>query len=178
MEDPLYKVIIEEESKRKDILRIFFKNYLKLIEKYCDFYTIDDVVFATVYRSKKFDNQFIYKLQLYYRISKSIGISKIIGIRKFFRGVSILMKMSSTWIDDLVESEYSHIDMIATELSCRGQGYLSSLFEAIIHEDEVYTIETHNIINTKIYEKYGFELVRQIELKNTELIQYCMIRVT
>lgn len=87
-----------------------------------------------------------------------------------------MFKMSSSWIEELLENDYSHIDMVATDINHRGKGYLNEMFKAILKDDEIYTIETHNLINVNVYEKYDFELVKKKKLENTDLIQYCMIR--
>lgn len=175
----MYVYIIEDENVREEVLRIFFKNYLKLIEPYSEIYSYEGLGYITLYFSNKFNGQMSYKLKIYSAIINSLGIMKYIGIKAFIKGVKTLFKMSSTWIESITDGEYVHIDMVAFDELMRGRGFFRKLIEEVykMHpKNTLFTLETHNEINVGIYEKFGFYIVDKILIEESNLIQYCMVR--
>ncbi len=99
-------------------------------------------------------------------------------------GIVSLIKMIKyqTWAsktrDKLINQPYWYLDVVIVNPEHQGKGFASQLIKPILLEaeknhQEVY-LETQNKNNILIYDKYGFSLIKEIKLPNTDIIQYCM----
>lgn len=180
-DDPLYEYIFEDESKRKDSLKIFFESYIKYLGEAALISLSEDkegvgIAFDPEKSLSKIRNYF-YLVRF---IAESSALVKVVGFSGYIKCLKTISVMSSAWIDELSRYPYLHLDLMVVNRKCRGQGY----FKLWLNEMEIYaqnnnsllTLETQNIENVKIYEKYGFKLIREIKLKGTNLVQYCMIK--
>ena len=181
MEDPLYNVIFSDEYKRRKALQIFFKNYCKFLSEYSDFnaYSSNMESLAMWYYSDRYDSNFKYRAKTYKAIIKSLEMCRYISFKEFKRGLSILRKMDSRWIEEEVSGEYIHLDMFVVDKNHRGKKLMGKMMRPIInhekHRNKSFTLETHNKRNVQLYSHFGFQLVREIKLEGTELTQYCMV---
>jgi len=80
--------------------------------------------------------------------------------------------------DELVKQPYWYLDVVVVNPEHQGKGFASALIKPILLEAEknhqaVY-LETQNKNNIQIYERYGFSLIKEVQLPHTNIIQYCM----
>jgi len=183
--DPLYQHILPDESTRLHVLKIFFHRYLAMLYPYSDVLTTSDhyEAVALVFRSERevgtWFSKMKYRKQIMMAILKSTPICRVIGVRGFIRGLSILNRMSSSWLSMLGDQEYMHLDMLVVQERYRGQGYVSRIMKLLLAEcDErnmKCTLETQTPSNLPIYERYRFRTLQVIPLQDSTLEQYCMV---
>ncbi|MEX3616040.1 GNAT family N-acetyltransferase [Paenibacillus glucanolyticus] len=184
-DDPLYQLILPDETTRLDALNIFFQRYIEMLYPYSDVLTTskDFEAVALVFHSERQAGTLLsnvkYAKQIGLAIIKSLPICRIIGIRGFVRGLTILRSMSSVWLSMLGDRQYMHLDMIAVQEGCRGQGYISRIIKPLLAEchtkNILCTLETQTPSNVPIYEHYDYRTVKVILLPNSSLRQYCMV---
>lgn len=121
-----------------------------------------------------------YKIKCYIYTLKSLEMCKYISLKEFKRMLGIINTMSSAWIEELALDKYVHLDMLTVKKEKRGLGLTRKLMEPMLKKvDEMKlpcTIETQNKDNVFIYSKFGFEVVKEIKLPNSTLVQYCLLR--
>lgn len=134
---------------------------------------------ALIFHSEKFTSSFQYIFKVFIATLKSFKICRYINVKTFIKGFLTLQKMSSAWITDIVKNEYIHLDLIVVQKNFRGKKYMSKIMNEILKEaDErrvCCTLETQNIKNVNLYTHFGFKLVKNIDLANSDIIQYCMV---
>lgn len=180
-EDPLYVYIFEDEAKRKKCLKIFFENYINYLgDSALIKLSEDGNGVGIAFDPEKSPSKLINFFNLIHFICESSSLIKFVGLSGYIRCLKTISVMSSVWIDELSKYPYLHLDLMVVNKAYRGHGY----FKFWLDEMDIYangrnavlTLETQNIKNVKLYERYGFKLVREINLKNTSLVQYCMIK--
>lgn len=181
-EDPLYDYIFENQHTRMACLDIFFKAYLKYLEPSAKFYLSDDSkACGVIFLSEKMPTTFQNSLLTARFVLELTALTKKVGIKGFVKCLKTIQKMSSKWIDEVVDSEYIHLDLMVVSKELRGKGYFKKWFSQVQldHEESyVFTLETQNIENLHKYQKCGFTCAKTIPLENTELTQYGMIYET
>lgn len=180
-DDPLYVYIFEDESKRRESLKIFFESYIKYLGDAAVISLSEDkeCVGIAFDPEKSPSKTKTYGLLLRF-VLESSSLINVVGISGYIKCLKTISVMSSIWIDELSTYPYFHLDLMVVNKKCRGRGY----FRFWLNEMEIYaknnnailTLETQNIENVKIYEKYGFKLIREIKLSGTNLVQYCMVK--
>ncbi|WP_454053222.1 GNAT family N-acetyltransferase [Clostridium sp. Marseille-Q7071] len=162
-------------------MNIFFENYIELLYDYSSLYsTSEDMeAIALIFHSEKFTSSFQYISKVFIATLKSFKICRYVNVKTFIKGFFTLQKMSSAWITDIVKNEYIHLDLIVVQKNFRGKKYMSKIMNEILKEaDErriCCTLETQNIKNINLYTHFGFKLIKNINLTNSDIIQYCMV---
>ncbi len=180
-DDPLYVYIFEDETKRKACLKIFFESYIRYLGDSSLISISDDMKGVGVaFDSEKAPSKIKTCFLLLRFALESSRLIKVVGALGYIKCLKTISVMSSVWIDELYIEPYLHLDLMVVNKAYRGKGY----FKLWLDDMEIYakqknatlTLETQNITNVILYEKYGFKLIREIKLKNTSLIQYCMTK--
>lgn len=180
-DDPLYVYIFEDESNRRESLKIFFESYIKYLGDSAIISLSEDKEGVGIaFDPEKSPSKIKTCVLLLRFVLESSALVKVVGFSGYIKCLKTISVMSSAWIDELSRYPYLHLDLMVVNGKCRGKGY----FKLWLNEMEIYaqnnnallTLETQNIENVKIYEKYGFKLIREINLKGTNLVQYCMIK--
>ena len=111
----------------------------------------------------------------------------IYGFSLVFRvGIISLFKMIkyriwSTKIRNSINANrYWYLDVVVVSPEYQGKGFASQIIKPFLENtkyvgESVY-LETQNINNVPIYEKYGFKLLKSQKFDKTGIIQYCMIK--
>jgi len=82
----------------------------------------------------------------------------------------------------LITDPYWYLSLVAVSPLYQGKGFASKLIKPILEKAsqekvDVY-LETQNVNNVAIYEKYGFKLIHSEKICNSEVNHYCMIKCT
>lgn len=180
-DDPLYVYIFEDETKRKACLKIFFESYIRYLGDSSLISISDDMKGVGVaFDSEKAPSKIKTCFLLLRFALESSRLIKVVGALGYIKCLKTISVMSSVWIDELYIEPYLHLDLMVVNKAYRGKGYFKLWLDDMeIHakqKNATLTLETQNITNVILYEKYGFKLIREIKLKNTSLIQYCMTK--
>ncbi|MGL5330620.1 MAG: GNAT family N-acetyltransferase [Peptostreptococcaceae bacterium] len=109
---------------------------------------------------------------------KLTSMTKYISMKEFIFFSKSIYNNSSAWIEEVVDGDFIHLDLIVVVEKYRNKGLakviIQDTFTKADKENLIVTLETQNPENVKIYEYLGFEVVKEQPYK--DLIQYCMIR--
>lgn len=180
-DDPLYVHIFEDEHKRKACLKIFFESYIRYLGSSALISISEDMQgIGLAFDSEKAPSKIKTCALLLRFIIEAALLIKVVGFSGYIRCLKTISVMSSVWIDELNINPYLHLDLMVVNKAYRGRGYfkfwLDTMEDHAKQNNATLTLETQNIINVKLYEKYGFKLIREIKLKNTNITQYCMTK--
>lgn len=111
----------------------------------------------------------------------------IYGFSLVFRvGIISLYKMikyqiwSTKLRNNLNVNRYWYLDVVVVSPEYQGKGFASKMIKPFLENannlSEAVYLETQNLNNVPIYEKYGFKLLASQKFDNTGIIQYCMIK--
>lgn len=181
IEDPLYRFILEPYQKKEAALNVFFGAYINYMAPESQFITDETENFLGVlWISEWQGNGILKKRSLFKFLFQMAKLISLIGIRGYVRFLKTIHIMSSSWIDEVLEEPYIHLDLAVTNLEYRGKGLFSQYLKYVEDNYKTYgqvlTLETQSLKNMEIYSHLGFELVRKIPLPDTALVQYCMIK--
>lgn len=77
-------------------------------------------------------------------------------------------------------NRYWYLDVVVVSPEYHGKGFASKMIKPFLENAknlaEAVYLETQNINNVPIYEKYGFKLLVSQKFDKTGIIQYCMIK--
>lgn len=178
-DDPLYLYMFPDSHTRLQTLELFFKIYLDIYGKYGDIVTNSEdlTAIAYIYYEERFVSRILYYKDLFFASFKLVDFLKLIPFKDIKRMVKTVRKMSSTWINQSVEGNYIHLDLLAVRKDYRGLGKAKQLIDYVISEAKIrelpLTLETQNLENTEIYKHFNFEIVEEIVYEH--MVQYCMI---
>jgi len=102
-----------------------------------------------------------------------------IGLNGLFR--MIRYQIWSTKIrNSLIIDKYWYLAVVTVSPEFQGKGFASKMIKPFLENatnmGEAVYLETQNIQNVPIYEKYGFNLIASKELGKTGITQYCMMK--
>ncbi|MCK5732139.1 MAG: GNAT family N-acetyltransferase, partial [Tenericutes bacterium] len=104
----------------------------------------------------------------------SIGIQPVIKMIKYQKWVTRLHKR-------YLKESYCYLDIIVIGPSFQGKGFSSTLIKPklldISLNNKIAFLETQNKQNVVVYEHFGFKLIYQEKLSNTEITSYGMIKI-
>ena len=179
-DDPLYQYMFPNATTRMEVLELFFKGYLDIYGKYGDIVTTSEdlTAIAYIYYQERFDNKWLYYKDLFFAMFRLIDFLKFLKIKDINRMLKIVKNLScSSWVEDMIEGDYIHLDLLAVQRDYRGLGKAKQLIEYVINEAQVKNLplilETQNVDNTKIYKHFNFETVEEISYEH--MVKYCML---
>ena len=109
----------------------------------------------------------------------AIGLLRVLGIRRAYA-----MAGFDAWAanvrERLTAGPHWHLVLLATEPVHQGRGHAWRLVRPMLDAADraglpAY-LETHNPANVAVYERYGFELIAELPVPGTPLVQRCMLR--
>ncbi|GAC41999.1 GNAT family N-acetyltransferase [Paenibacillus popilliae] len=184
-EDGLYVHLLPDPSTRVEVLKLFFRNYIELLYDYGGLYATSEKMeaVALVFRSERvgasWASRMSYTWGVARAIAKSLRMCRYISPAGFLRALSGLRSMSSAWLASLGDQPYLHLDMLVVQPQYRGQGWVRKIMSPLLAECRerriACTLETQNPRNVGLYEHYGFTIVDTIQMRNSDLKQYCMV---
>jgi ribosomal protein S18 acetylase RimI-like enzyme len=107
-----------------------------------------------------------------------------LGLKNMARMVTNMQKVGKvlnlSWYKDQVKGRHYRLKVIAIDKSLRGSGAFRRLITPVLEyagkNQLPVVLETHNLSNVGLYERFGFTLVKTLSHPDTEIRQYCMIR--
>jgi GNAT superfamily N-acetyltransferase len=80
----------------------------------------------------------------------------------------------------LVPGPHWYLGLLAVAQEHRGKGYASALLRPVLEiprrEGLPCYLETHKQVNVSIYEHFGFRVVERIEIPESGVLQWCMLK--
>lgn len=108
----------------------------------------------------------------------TLGIGDLRRILSNYKKISKVV--NSVWHREFTSGRYYRLKIIAIDKNMRGTGAFRRLLTPVLEycdtESIPMVLETHNERNVGLYIHFGFELVKTLTARNTEVTQYCMIR--
>lgn len=180
-EDPLYCYIFDCDATRKRCLAIFFSAYIRYLGNSAVLHLSEDKKGCGVVYSPKWGlSQWQYKMKRMGFIKDLMPLMPICGVKGYRKCLKTVQTMSSDWIDYQITGDYLHLDLMVVDPSVRGQGYFKKWMQMVFSKyamGQTYlTLETQNPFNIELYKRLGFEIVEEIDLQDTDLRQYCMVK--
>lgn len=179
LDDPLYVFIFKDNAVRKSCLQVFFKAYLSYLEPSSKFFLSEDFkACGVLFLSESASSKITDVGRLIKMLFRMLPLTKYVGFYGYIRCLRTLYVMSSQWIEDLKIHPYAHMDLMVVSKEARGKGYFRGWLEWVtdaFSKGHTITLETQSLINVEIYEKCGFEVVVEIPLKDSPLVQYGMV---
>ena len=88
--------------------------------------------------------------------------------------------LNLSWYKEHVKGRHYRLKVIAVDKALRGSGAFRRLITPVLEfadQNQIpVVLETHNLSNVGLYERFGFTLVKTITHPSIEIKQYCMIR--
>jgi len=171
-EDPMLKVILKEEDKRRVQFEVMLRFCLKYGSLFAPSENIEGVMAIAPH-------------------DKDMTVWRTFRSGGFFIGMKIaslakMMKESTKLIEEgkknlNISHPYIYLFIIGVSQELQGKGFGGKLLRAIVKEAEVEKkpmyLETQNEKNVSLYEKYGFHVVDKINLPDpVNLPMWLMIR--
>lgn len=177
--DDLYVAVFPNDETRLEVLEIFFQEYIKAMEPYCHFYadSAQRLSVMMVFDSRKYKHH-----KIKYRRSMAFMNVKMLKLMKAevpapFQALKSWDMFTSRWVDEFVNKDYFHLDLLYTKEQFRMQGLSSKMLIELVRDaydlGMDITMETHHNDNIRFYEKFGFVLMNTIS--DNKLKQYCLL---
>jgi len=114
-----------------------------------------------------------------YDIYYGFSLIHKVGLKSLFR--MIRYQIWSTKIrNSLTIDRYWYLYVVVVSPEFQGKGFASKMIKPFLENatnlGEAVYLETQNIHNVPIYEKYGFNLIASKEFGKTGIKQYCMMK--
>ncbi len=170
-----------------DLHNYFFPDEKSRIEKLEHFYEfkLKTMLLNTYKTSEKFEGFCIWEKPNEHR--SAITFNEVIeGFSLIFNvGIFSLVRMvryqfwSTKQKKRLVSEPYWYLDTVVVSPDYQGKGFASKMIKPFLSEanakgDKVY-LETQNIKNVPIYEKYGFKLI-STQYPNKQITHFAMVK--
>jgi ribosomal protein S18 acetylase RimI-like enzyme len=170
-----------------DLHKYFFPDEKSRIEKLEHFYEfkLKTMLLNTYKTSENFEGFCIWEKPNEHRSAITLndvieGFSLVfnVGIFSLFRMVRYQF-WSTKQKKRLVSDPYWYLDTIVVSPDYQGQGFASKMIKPFLSEanvkgDKVY-LETQNIKNVPIYEKFGFKLI-STQYPNKQITHFAMVK--
>lgn len=174
--DSLYKYLIPEEEKRHKILPYFFKFRIRYGMLYGETYAtsprMEGLAIWIPYKNINISS---------WRVLKCGGVSLFLKAGKDVMGrLSNLEEYASQIHKKHADFPHWHLSPIAVDPTFQGKGFartlLNNMLERIDKEKVPCFLETQSENNVSIYKRYGFKVVEEGKIPNTNIIHWAMMR--
>lgn len=170
-EDPMINIIFKEEDKR----RVQFEVMLRFCTKYGNVYSSSDN-FEGIMAIAPHD-----KDMTVWRTFRSGGFFLGMKIASVAKMMAPTIKLMEEAKKNLNLNPYIYFFIIGVSKEFQGKGFGGKLLRALIEKSEIERkpmyLETQNEKNVSLYEKYGFHVVKKIDLPDTiNLPMFLMVR--
>ena len=181
-DDPLYAYIFKDSTIRKGCLEVFFKAYLTYLQSSSTFYLSQDLkACGVLFISDDSASKAREALKVLRMLVMMLPLVAKVGFYGYIRCLRTLYVMSSQWIDALKIHPYAHMDLKVVSKDARGRGYFRQWLDIVVTSFSLgytITLETQSLDNVRIYNHCGFDVVVEIPLKKSPLVQYGMVYQT
>ncbi len=128
--DNLYKHILPKDKTRLECLGVFFYSYINM-----------NPTGVIVY-----PNEYKQAIGYIYYSAKLTKMMKYITAKEFIYFIKSINSNSSKWIEEFVDGEFIHLDLIVVDENYRKQGLAKAIIEEVLKEADklnvVTTLET------------------------------------
>ena len=175
---PLFTTFIPNIAERKAKLPIIFEFMIRFGIRYGEVYTT----------SPNFEAVAIWfpSENVEWTALKMIRVGGFALIYNYLRNLSVMSKLM-TYNDYAFEihnrqASFPHwyLALLGTKPNCQGQGFarklLQYMFTRIDKENMPAYLETHDRENIPIYQHFGFQIVEEDTVSNTDVYHYAMLR--
>ncbi len=173
--DPLHVYFFPDAGTRKKKIKALYSFILK--SRFNSVYTT----------SSSLEGIAVWENPQHNNFREIFNVSIIDGINMVFTiGLKTIIKMMryEFWAvkqrKEIMTGPYWYLFVIIVDPAFQGKGFASCLMRPVLEEadknNEKCFLETQNIKNVPIYEKFGFRIIREKKMLHTELAHYCMMR--
>jgi len=173
--DPLHVYFFPNEDSRHIKLTRLYKFKLKMDLN--NLYATSELLDGFVIWKDLEENPFrvnIFDLFRGILMIASIGIHPVIKMLKYQKWITRLHKL-------YLKKGYCYLDILVIDPSFQGMGVSSALIKPKLLDfslnNKIVFLETQNKHNVVIYEHFGFKLIYQEKLSNSEITSYGMIKI-
>jgi len=175
-DDPLNAHFFPNETQRQRLLPLFFEYRLKQGRQYGEVFTTSDEVegIAIWIPSKTIDSNLWREFR-----SGGFKLLRIFG-RSLINRMTKVGEFSSTRRTKYATTPYMHLGSFAVDPEMQGQGFAGKLISPMLaHLDESKMhcyLEAQSESNVSLYEHYGFEVLAEGVVPNTDIPHWDMMR--
>ena len=177
-DDPLWSQIIQDEAERKQKLPLLFEMLLRYALRYGEVYAssedLEGIVILLPYDKADMTFWRLLRCGAWRLLRTGMKLGRKTGNRL----EQILAPMSKAQKEILKES-YLYLQTIGVSPELQGKGFGGKLLRAIFkhadnEETRIYLEATKE--NVPLYEKYGFQVIKEIKLSIIDLSGWAMVR--
>ena len=177
-DDPLWSQIIQDDTERKQKLPLLFEMLLRYALRYGEVYAssenLEGIVILLPY--DKADMTFWRLLRC--GVWRLLRTGMKLGRKTGNRLEQILAPMSKAQ-EEILKEGYVYLQTIGVSPELQGKGFGGKLLRAIFEyadneEIRIYLEATKE--NIPMYEKFGFQVVKEIKLPTIDLLGWAMVR--
>lgn len=174
--DPMCNHIFSKVDKKKEALKAYLEYRVRYGIKYGQVYTTSEKFEGVVIWIPSFHADYSYWKSL-----KSGGIKMVLKLGlKIINQLKSMNRYAKELRENLVEEPHWNLSPIGVKPEYQGKGSASKLIRPFLKYLDTQQIscflETMTQENLAIYERYGFDVVGEIKIPNTELINWGMLR--
>jgi ribosomal protein S18 acetylase RimI-like enzyme len=175
-DDALAKYLFPNDDYRTRILPTYFSYRIKFGLLYGEVYAPTSAIegLAVWYRS---DQHWMNN----WRNFRAGGLKLMLKVDKeTMKRMLMINKFTTKLRDYHIPADYWYLAPLGIDPEHQGKGFCSKLMRAMLNridsEKMVTVLETQSKTNLEIYQRYGFEIVKQIFLPDTSINHWLMVR--
>jgi ribosomal protein S18 acetylase RimI-like enzyme len=177
-DDPLWSQVVLDEAERKQKLPLLFEMLLRYALRYGEAYAssenLEGIVILLPYDKADMTFWRLLRCGAWRLLRTGIKLGRKTGNRL----EQILAPMSKVQ-EEILRKGYLYLQTIGVSPELQGQGFGGKLLRAITkyadnEELRIYLEATEE--NVPLYEKFGFQVVKEIKLSTIDLLGFVMVR--
>lgn len=174
--DPMYDYFIQDDALKSEMLYYLFQLRVRYGLRYGEVYStssgIDDIAIWLPYENTEMTP---------WRLLRSGGLTVSFKLGKSIMGrITAFSEFASEIHHRHANFPHWHLSPLAVDPIFQGKGHgkklLEGMLERVDQEHLPCFLETQSPLNVAIYEKYGFEVVEERAIPNTDLMHWAMLR--
>lgn len=174
--DPLWRKIFDGGSKFKQKFRIFFETPIRYCLKYGEVYsTSENLEGIAAWVPGNLSEVTMWRIIRSGAFISGMKMARLGGKMK-----STFKQIDNDRKENMKGREFIYLQVIGVALKFQGQGFGGKLIRALIEKSEQDGIplylETETEDNVKMYEKFGFKLIKKVTLPDINLPMWEMVR--
>ena len=175
--DPVWKKVFEGESNIDQKFCAFFETPIRYCLKYGEVYTIsENIEGIAAWVPGDLADMTIWRLIRSGAIRSGIKM----GAKLAKKMKTVFKQLQKDRKENMREKLFIYLTIIGVASKFQGQGFGGKLLRALIEKSErvgfALYLETETEDNVKMYERFGFKLVKQITLPGINLPMWEMVR--
>jgi hypothetical protein len=175
-EDKLYQYLVPNEKLRKTIIPLYYACVIRNGIQFGEVYTTSSKIegLAIWFESIKFKTNI-------WRIIRAGGLKPLFKANKvIIKRMKFINKYTYEMHKQYAAEKYWYLTLIGVDPLYQGKGFGSKLIRPMLKYIDSFKLpillETHNEVNVKIYQKYGFEILNSTIIPNTNISHWLMER--